>query len=1302
MQLGDVIADRFVVERPIRSGGMGAVFSAWDRVAGESVAIKVLEASKPGLSERFFREAWLLSELRHRGIVRYIAHGDTREGKPFLVMEWLRGEDLCDRLARGPLSISETLAMCRRVCEGLAVAHERGIVHRDVKPSNLFLVGGNPNNVKLLDFGIARVRETMHVMTQTGSMLGTPGYMAPEQARTDEAISATADIFSLGCVLYECLTGEPPFTGSHFMAVLAKVLLQPAPRVRTLRPEIPALLDDLVARMLEKDPANRPPTAAAVASELERIDISVTVAEPADVIAPSFTTREQVLLCVLLIASEWKQGLNSTETMGAGDGSLTLEELAARHGGKLEFLGDDAMVVVFEPRSAATDLASRAAQCALAFRVLLPDSTMALATGQGLVAGRLPLGAVIDRAAGLLGSATAKTTQASVGASKTARVWLDRATAGLIDAQFEIATEGSGVCLLGVRELRETGRLLLGKRTPCVGRERELANLNAIFDESATEPSSRAVLIIAPPGAGKSRLRREFTSSIIGRSKDVRVWYAFGDPTRAGSPFGLLSQALRTALGVVDGEPLDLRRRAILDRIGTRLPREEAQRVAEFLGEVVGVRFPDDQSIQLRAARRDARIMGDQIARAWEDWLELECAEAPVVLVLEDLHLGDLSTVKLVDSALRNLRSRPFLVLGLSRPEIADLFPGLWKGRPLEEISLRPLPKRACEDLVRSVLGDVGAEAIARVVERAEGNAFYLEELIRAEAEGTGDDFPETMLAMVQARFGRLAPEARHLLRAASIFGQFFWSGGLHALCDASVTDGSVPDLIQGLVTREWVRLRRSSRLAGEPEYEFHHALLREAAYGTLTDQDRSAGHRLAALWLEGAGERDAATLAEHFQRGGDRARAAESYLRAAEQALEGDDLSTAIAHAERGVACGADGPMLGRLRLIQAEAHNWRGEHEAAGPLGAEAITLLDKTDDSAVGYWADAVNHTNWAEAALGRYEKVESFADMLLATATNRGEQADARLVAALAHVATWQLILGGASKAQSTLAWLKENAAAIAAQDPLVAAVVKSAFARQEYFNQNFAESLQLYDATAEDLRRIGHRRLLVFTLYNTALFRAQVGDYRRAETTARESVALAERLSVAFPLCNAILAFAIAHLGDLRAAERLLNRCIEECRVQGARRAEAEARVWCCRVAMMRGNAEIAEEQGRTAVRLTKDEPPIEAYALAALASALLAQKRASHALEPARMAFETAESIGNNMEDGDAFVRLTYAEVLDALDDRATARETIRTARDRLIACANRINDDELRRNFLENVTENARTLELARRWLDE
>lgn len=213
MWIGDVVADRFAVEESIGKGGMGSVFRASDRLTGATVAIKVSSAPKGDLLERFRREGRVLSELNHPAIVEYIAHGETRSGEPYLVMEWLRGEDLDQRLGRAPLSVSETLALCGRVCEGLEAAHARGIVHRDIKPTNLFLVDNDPLAVKILDFGIARVRETTHAATKTGSVLGTPGYMAPEQARADDIIGTQADVFSLGCVLYECLTGKPAFAG---------------------------------------------------------------------------------------------------------------------------------------------------------------------------------------------------------------------------------------------------------------------------------------------------------------------------------------------------------------------------------------------------------------------------------------------------------------------------------------------------------------------------------------------------------------------------------------------------------------------------------------------------------------------------------------------------------------------------------------------------------------------------------------------------------------------------------------------------------------------------------------------------------------------------------------------------------------------------------------------------------------------------------------------------------------------------------------------------------------------------------
>jgi serine/threonine protein kinase len=253
-QPGDVLAGRYEIDRLAGSGGMSTVYRARDRNTGQLVALKLLQASSPLAQEtgRFMREAHVLAELRHPGIVGYLEHGLTPEGHSFLAMEWLDGEDLARRLQRGPLSIAESLYLVQQTAAALQVAHQRGIVHRDLKPSNLFLRDGEIGRVTLLDFGIARHTLALRPMTQTGVVVGTPEYMAPEQARGHRDIGASADVFSLGCVLYECVAGQPPFVGEHVAAILARILFADAPALSTLHPHTPPQLDTLLGRMLAK------------------------------------------------------------------------------------------------------------------------------------------------------------------------------------------------------------------------------------------------------------------------------------------------------------------------------------------------------------------------------------------------------------------------------------------------------------------------------------------------------------------------------------------------------------------------------------------------------------------------------------------------------------------------------------------------------------------------------------------------------------------------------------------------------------------------------------------------------------------------------------------------------------------------------------------------------------------------------------------------------------------------------------------------------------------------------------------
>jgi len=271
LEAGDVVGDRFRIERLAGSGGMGSVYRAEDLATGAHAAVKVTGRQTAAVRDRFRREAAVLAELSHPCIVRYVAHGLTPQGLPFLAMDWLEGEDLCERLARERLDAAESLAVLRRACEGLAVAHARGVVHRDIKPSNLFLVGGQPAEAKIIDFGVARVEAAAMALTRPGMSLGTVGYMAPEQAREAADVDARADVFALGCVLYECLTGRPAF-GGRPVAVIVKLLRDNPQRPSELRPGLDASVDALVGRLLAKDREARPRDAAEVLRALDELE----------------------------------------------------------------------------------------------------------------------------------------------------------------------------------------------------------------------------------------------------------------------------------------------------------------------------------------------------------------------------------------------------------------------------------------------------------------------------------------------------------------------------------------------------------------------------------------------------------------------------------------------------------------------------------------------------------------------------------------------------------------------------------------------------------------------------------------------------------------------------------------------------------------------------------------------------------------------------------------------------------------------------------------------------------------------
>ncbi|MFJ5122977.1 protein kinase [Kitasatospora sp. NPDC088548] len=278
MQAGTVLDGRYELVERIGAGGFGQVWEAYDPKVDRWVAVKVLTADgSPDSSRqvaRFAREAAVAGGLSHPSIVTVHDFGSTvHDGRQvaYLVMELIDGDPLSTALKDGPLGRAETLDIAYCVADALAAAHDAGLVHRDIKPANIMVLDDESaaSTAKVVDFGITKSTETKHAITTTGVLIGTPAYMAPE-AFTGE-LDHRSDLYALGCVLHEALAGTPPFTGATFWNLAHQHATQPPPDLRALRPNVYPELEDLVARLLAKDPDDRPQDADQVRTALNEI-----------------------------------------------------------------------------------------------------------------------------------------------------------------------------------------------------------------------------------------------------------------------------------------------------------------------------------------------------------------------------------------------------------------------------------------------------------------------------------------------------------------------------------------------------------------------------------------------------------------------------------------------------------------------------------------------------------------------------------------------------------------------------------------------------------------------------------------------------------------------------------------------------------------------------------------------------------------------------------------------------------------------------------------------------------------------
>jgi hypothetical protein len=1274
---------RFELEAFAAAGGMGHIYRARDALTGATVAVKLV-APRGGDAVRFAREADVLASIGHPGVVRYVHHGPTEDGRQYLAMEWLTGEDLGARLKAGPLGVSDVLALAKRTAAALAAVHARGVVHRDLKPANLFLVDGRVDAVKLLDFGVARTLTNVEAATVTGAIVGTPAYMAPEQV-SGERVSASADVYALGAVMFRCLSGRPPFQGPHPLAVLAKIVIEPAAPLGELCPDagLSPQLEALVARMLAKDPSARPADGEAAAAAIAALDAGATPREPGAVVAAAVTGREQRIASLVLSG-----GSRSDEhTVPTQKANALLRSIEQR-GGVTAILGSGAWLVTVPGAASAVEQATRAVWSAEAIAAARPGLPVFVATGRVLVSGAVHVGEVIDR--------LTEAVVAAVDARSPGGVRVDAATAELLEGRFRTSGDGAWRAVVREEDALAPRRTLLGRPSPHVGREQVQGILASTIAAAFADSRASAALVTAPPGLGKTRLLHETVRAAVASTPGLDVLSGAADPIRAGSPFAVASQMLRRAAGIRDEDDAASARRKLAHTV---VADGEARGAAltEMLGEICGVLATrEEASPALRAARADPSIMRDELRDAWIAWLDARAARAPVLLTIEDLHWADAASVRLFDAALGALADRPFSVLATARPDVQAAFPDLFHDRGLVALHLTPLSARASERLVRDALGESASPALVQsILRRAGGHPFFLEELVRAAAAGCAESaLPDSVLATVQARLDAESPRPRRLLRAASVFGETFSSGGIAALLGEDFAAPEVDATLAQLVQQEIVHVERASAAPGQTAYRFRHALVRDAAYAMLAEPDRVAAHRSAAAWLERVGEDDPAVLAEHYDRGGMRERTLSCLRRAAAHALSHHDLDRAMAHTERALSLSPGPADEAALRTIEAEVHYWRGDLAHAAERASSAAARLPR----GALEWFEAVAVAIGALGQLGKNADVAAWLEE--AVAPGHAEAPDARG----AHVVAL-------CRGMTQLFWAHhpgDRGAVRACLDGLVAQPEPLDTYQRGWVHRVRGESAWLHardlglclaelDASCAAFQEARATRALCLTRLNAASLAGWSGATARGLALVALARADAERVGATFLVryANAVLGLVCAFAGE--PAQATMTRALAE--VGGTPRLAFVCDLVLAWQALEDATLDVesADRHARHALALPLSDH-LRPAALALAARVHLARGETADGLRVAREA-EALAAACSDLELTHGIAGTTLAEALDAAGDRDAAKRVLADQAADLDAIARTLPSALERGQFWARRMPNDRVKRLAAAW---
>ncbi len=868
--LGRTIRGNIRIESLIGSGGMGNVYKGVETHLDRPVAVKVL--NHLGLTDdssvaRFLREAKLLSRLRHPSIVSVLDFGRDEEGTLFLVLEYIPGRPLDDVLeSEGPFEVGRAGKIVSHILSALEEAHSKGVVHRDLKPGNILLenVRGNQDFVKVLDFGIAKMlthgdggsTTGRGALTEMGTMVGTPHYMSPEQAQ-GLPLDHRSDIYSMGIVLYELLTGEVPFDDEKLVQVLVRRLTEDPPPPSTLKSDIPSTMDAIVLRAMARDPGQRFANVEEMRVALENLGsqpmaaLSPAPAAPlperppttvvsASEVRQSSGTAVTVLGVRALIVKNAATG-QGTEAKRATAVWKNITDLIQARGGKVDNPPGQLALALFEGTSTGVVAAAKAA-IELRDKVVrrYPFTRLQLGIGTGTLhrEGGKVTGDALD--ACLRRTREAVANQILVG-SEVEHIIKPAFELRAVGADLEIVNVLAGLTFGGEATLqKETSTAdTVAASIGLVGRRSHRDLIETTLDTISTGRPGRALLLAGEHGMGKSLLCR--FARRLAEHRGIPVLEAYAAEELIDRPFRPLLDLAIQAAGITLEGPGNLVDAAALTH-GLHLlglsERDAATLVEQFISgtsEDPWTLFSTSSNALPYAKLcrsihvfppKDRRHM---LAGAMRRLIQLLTAAGGCVLIVEDLERADPCTVSCIDLMTQAAKDLPVLILCTSAEN------NLLGTENLENVTVGPVPTSELAGFVENMQnshGEQGTQITREVLAASKGSPLYLARYLEAPVEGA----PTTPVELVATQIAHLPGRLRRLLLIASVAGEYFEESLLAGLFPKA---NNLSSALEGAAVAGL--LEQLPRMPGV--WRFSNRTIHNAVYRSLSRADRAKFH---------------------------------------------------------------------------------------------------------------------------------------------------------------------------------------------------------------------------------------------------------------------------------------------------------------------------------------------------------------------------------------------------------------------------------------------------------------------------